>query len=84
MHPTGGIRRQFDGVVLQLDQVLERVGIAELAGMDQAHEQVAHLLRCPCLNWAQRMKNGQLRAGKCAGGLLVILPLFVPGHLNRF
>ena len=27
-HPVGGIRRQFYGVPLQLDQVLERVGIA--------------------------------------------------------
>ena len=40
-HPAGRIRRQFGCVPLQLDQVLERVGIAQLAGMDQAHEQIA-------------------------------------------
>jgi hypothetical protein len=28
-------------VPLQLDQIFKRVGIAQLAGMDQAHEQIA-------------------------------------------
>ena len=28
---------------LQLRQIIERVGAAQLAGVDQAHEQVAHL-----------------------------------------
>jgi hypothetical protein len=30
-------------VALQLDQVVEGVGAAQLAGMDQAHEQIADL-----------------------------------------
>ena len=42
-HPfrwTGG---QFLGVALQLDQVVEGVGATQLAGVDQAHEQIADL-----------------------------------------
>ena len=40
-HPDSGMHRQFCGVPLQLDQIFKRVGIAQLAGMDQAHEQIA-------------------------------------------
>lgn len=35
--------RQFPGMTLELGQVVEGVGVAQLAGMDQAHEQIAHL-----------------------------------------
>lgn len=35
--------RQFPGMLLQLDQVAERVGAAQLAGVNQAHKQVPNL-----------------------------------------
>ena len=47
-HPQGGIRRQLSSVPLQLDQVLERVDVAQLAGVNQTHEQVAHLCPIQC------------------------------------
>ncbi len=33
---------QFGGVALQLAEVVEGIGARQFAGMDQAHEQVAH------------------------------------------
>src|ERR1700690_1720406 len=42
-HPFRGAGGQFPGVALSLDQVVERVGAAQLASMDPAHEQVADL-----------------------------------------
>jgi len=42
-HPFRGAGGQFPGVALQLDQVVEGVGSAQLAGVDQAHEQIADL-----------------------------------------
>lgn len=42
-HPLGGIGSQFPGILLELGQVVERIGSARLAGVDQAHEQVAYL-----------------------------------------
>ena len=42
-HPLRWVGRQFLGVPLQLGQIVERVGAAQLAGVDQAHEQVADL-----------------------------------------
>ena len=42
-HPIGWIGRQLSGVALQLCQVVERSGAVQLAGVDQTHEQVAHL-----------------------------------------
>src|SRR5262249_31451460 len=40
-HPQLGTGRDPVGVPLQLRQVVERVGLIHLAGVDQAHEQVA-------------------------------------------
>ena len=34
--------RQLLGVFLQLGEVVERVGVLQLRGVDQAHEQIAH------------------------------------------
>ena len=44
-HPFRGAGGQFPGVALQLDQIVEGVGATQLAGVDQAHEQIADL--CP-------------------------------------
>src|SRR5580704_5758041 len=42
-HPFRGPGGQLPGVALQLDQVVEGVGSTQLAGVDQAHEQIADL-----------------------------------------
>jgi len=42
-HPLHGTGGQFPGVALQLDQVVEGVHATQLAGVDQAHEQIADL-----------------------------------------
>ena len=42
-HPLSGVRGEFAGVPLQFGQIVERVGPAQLAGMNEAHEQIAHL-----------------------------------------
>jgi len=42
-HPLGPARVKFSSMPLQLGQVIKRVGPAQLAGMDQGHEQIAHL-----------------------------------------
>ena len=42
-HPLGGVGRQFPGMLLQLDQVVERVGATQLARVNQAHKQVPDL-----------------------------------------
>ena len=42
-HPRRRVGRQFPGVPLQFGQVVERVGAAQLRGVNQTHEQVADL-----------------------------------------
>jgi hypothetical protein len=42
-HPLRGAQGEFPGMALQLDQVVERVDAAQLAGVDQAHEQITDL-----------------------------------------
>jgi hypothetical protein len=42
-HPRRRIRHQLTGVPLELGEVVERIGVRQLTGVDQAHEQVAHL-----------------------------------------
>jgi hypothetical protein len=42
-HPFRGPGRHFPGVALQFHQVVKGVGAAQLAGVDQTHEQIAHL-----------------------------------------
>ena len=42
-HPFRRPGGQFLGMALQLDQVVERVDAAQLAGVDQAHEQITDL-----------------------------------------
>ena len=42
-HLFRGAGGQFPGVALQLDQVVEGVSSTQLAGVDQAHEQIADL-----------------------------------------
>jgi hypothetical protein len=41
-HPLRRTRLGFRGMPEQLRQVIERVGLVQFAGMDQAHEQIAH------------------------------------------
>src|SRR6266550_327663 len=41
-HPIWRVPEQFSAVSLQLGQVVERVSAAELAGIDETHEQIAH------------------------------------------
>ena len=41
-HPRRRIRRQLSGVPLELGEVVERIGVGQLTGVDQAHEQAAH------------------------------------------
>src|SRR5258708_39471040 len=41
-HPIWRVPEQFSAVSLQLCQVIERVSAAELAGIDETHEQIAH------------------------------------------
>ena len=40
-HPRRRIGRQFACVPLQLGEVVERIGVGQFAGVDQAHEQIA-------------------------------------------
>ena len=42
-HPRCWILRQLSRVFLQLREVVERIGVIQFAGMDQAHEQIPHL-----------------------------------------
>ena len=42
-HPLRRAGRQFLSVALQLGQIVEGVGAAQLTSVNQAHEQVAHL-----------------------------------------
>jgi hypothetical protein len=42
-HPFRGAGGQFLSMTLQLDQVVEGVGSTQLAGVDQAHEQITDL-----------------------------------------
>jgi hypothetical protein len=42
-HPLCGAGGQFLSVAFQFDQVVEGVDAAQLAGVDQAHEQIADL-----------------------------------------
>jgi hypothetical protein len=42
-HPLRRAGLQFLGVALQLDEVVEGVGAAQLTGVNQTHEPVAHL-----------------------------------------
>ncbi len=41
-HPRRRVLRQFLGVFLQFGQVLERIGVVQFAGVDQAHEPIAY------------------------------------------
>ena len=40
-HPFRRLLFQLLGVLLQLREVVERIGFVQFAGMDQAHEQIA-------------------------------------------
>src|ERR1700676_793349 len=42
-HPLRGLRLHFLSMAPQLDQVVEEVGVAQLTGVNQAHEQITHL-----------------------------------------
>jgi len=42
-HPLRGLGGQLARMALQLGQVFEGAAAAQLAGLDQAHERVAHL-----------------------------------------
>src|SRR5438046_8342094 len=41
-HPLCRASEQLSAMFLQLGQVVESVGAAELAGVDETHEQIAH------------------------------------------
>jgi len=42
-HPLRGLRRHFLSMALQLGQVVEGVGVAQLTSVNQTHEQIAHI-----------------------------------------
>ena len=42
-HPVGRLGRELIGVAVEFGEVVEGVGAAEGAGVDQTHEEVAHL-----------------------------------------
>jgi len=42
-HPRGRIPSQFGGVVLQFGKVMEGIGLVQIASMDHAHVEIAHL-----------------------------------------
>ena len=42
-HPGRRVLGQFLGVSLQLGEVVEGIGAVQFAGVDQTHEQIAHL-----------------------------------------
>ncbi len=42
-HPLRGAGGKFRRVALQFGEVIEGVGVTQFAGVDQTHEQVAHL-----------------------------------------
>jgi hypothetical protein len=44
-HPGRRMLRHLVGVFLQLGEVVERIGVVQFAGVDQAHEQMAQILR---------------------------------------
>src|SRR5258708_28050671 len=48
-HPIWRVPEQFSAVSLQLCQVVERVSAAELAGIDETPEQIAHAGAVPGL-----------------------------------
>jgi len=39
-HPVSGVHGEFRGVAIQLGEVIEGIGPAEFAGVDQAHEDI--------------------------------------------
>jgi len=41
-HPLAGGGGHLAGVLLQFGEVVERIGAVEFAGVDEAHEQIAH------------------------------------------
>ena len=42
-HPLRGLRGQFRFVPLQFDQIVEWIDTIQFTGVDEAHEQIAHL-----------------------------------------
>src|SRR5262249_36953653 len=60
-HPTLGARRKRVGVLLQFGQVVERVGLVQLAGIDQAHEQIADMVRREARDPAHDYQETQYR-----------------------
>ena len=58
------MRRQLQRVPLQLGQIVERVGAAQLAGVDQRHEQIAHLraVQRPVEQRVLPMQHGTLQS----------------------
>lgn len=64
-HPGGRLRCQLPDVPLQLDQVIKRIGGAQLAGVDQAHQHVAHLRTVQVLSEAEVL--GRIKTMQAAG-----------------
>jgi len=62
-HPLRWAGCQFLGVALQLDQVVEGIGTAQLTGVNQTHEQVAYLrsVQRPIEQSILSVKNGPLQ-----------------------
>jgi len=42
-HPCRRILGQLGGVLLQLGEIVEGIGVVQFAGVDQAHEQITHV-----------------------------------------
>ena|SRR5215469_12282284 len=83
-HPRSGIRQEFGGTALHLTEVVERIGRAQLAGVDQAHEQVAHF---GAVQRAIEQSVLAMQHGTLEGALAEIMPTAglcrVDGLLNR-
>src|SRR5580658_2672535 len=62
-HPLRGLRLHFLSMALQLDQVVEGVGVAQLTSVNQTHEQIAHIrpIQRPIKQGILPVKNGPLQ-----------------------
>ena len=77
-------------MALKLDQVVEGVGAAQLAGVDQAHEQIPNLgaVQGAIVQGVLAMKNRSLQSPfyyvvVCALSRHIILPGESPGRLTE-
>jgi hypothetical protein len=83
-HPFSGIGGQFLGMALKFSQVVEGICSAKLAGVDQAHVQVADLrtIQCPIEQCVLTVNNRSLQCSfgniMPTPGLCRVLPTLTP------